>query len=94
MSTVTVEPARENASSMSAMKKLAKRTPLATVGVVLVIVFTLFALLAPWIAPQSPSEIRLEARLQSPSGAHCWRGARRFIRSGCWRPFPLRSFDP
>jgi peptide/nickel transport system permease protein len=58
---------------VNTLKKLARRNPLATAGVVLVIVFTLFALFAPWIAPQSPTEIRLEMRLATPSGAH-WFG--------------------
>jgi peptide/nickel transport system permease protein len=58
---------------MQKVARLARRSPLATAGVVLVILFTLFALFAPWIAPQSPSEIRLETRLQGPSAAH-WFG--------------------
>jgi peptide/nickel transport system permease protein len=73
MSTAVMNPAQERSSVATTMKRLARRNPLATAGVVLVIVFTLFALFAPWIAPQSPSEIRLEARLSGPSGAH-WFG--------------------
>lgn len=72
MSTAVVD-IRDRAALGSTVKKLARRNPLATAGVVLVILFTLFALFAPWIAPQSPSEIRLESRLAGPSGAH-WFG--------------------
>jgi peptide/nickel transport system permease protein len=53
--------------------RLTRRNPLAAAGLVLVIMFTLFALFAPWIAPHSPSEIRLETRLSPPSFAH-WFG--------------------
>jgi peptide/nickel transport system permease protein len=73
MSTATLNPKVDRVSSVNTLKKLARRNPLATAGVVLVIVFTLFALFAPWIAPQSPTEIRLEMRLAPPSGAH-WFG--------------------
>ncbi len=40
---------------------------------VLVAVFVLFALFAPWIAPQDPANINLPARLAGPSAAH-WFG--------------------
>jgi len=40
---------------------------------VLVAIFVLFALFAPWIAPQDPAMINLPARLQPPSAAH-WFG--------------------
>jgi peptide/nickel transport system permease protein len=73
MSTAIVNPVRERASLLLTLRKLARRSPLATAGVVLVIVFTLFALFAPWIAPQSPRQIRLETRLSPPSAAH-WFG--------------------
>jgi len=51
----------------------ARHNPLAAVGVVLVIVFVMFALFAPWIAPQDPASIQLAARLGTPSSAH-WFG--------------------
>jgi peptide/nickel transport system permease protein len=47
--------------------------PLAAAGVVLVIVFVIFALFAPWIAPQDPAAIDLPSRLNSSSHAH-WLG--------------------
>jgi peptide/nickel transport system permease protein len=40
---------------------------------VLVIVFVVFALFAPWIAPQDPAHIDLPNRLTTPSAAH-WCG--------------------
>ena len=52
---------------------LGRRNVLATTGMVLVTVFVVFALFAPWIAPQNPSNIDLPSRLQPPSGAH-WFG--------------------
>lgn len=52
---------------------LGRRNVLASIGMVLVVVFVLFALFAPWIAPQNPSNIDLPSRLQPPSGAH-WFG--------------------
>lgn len=52
---------------------LGRRNALASAGIVLVAVFVVFALFAPWIAPQNPSNIDLPSRLQPPSGAH-WFG--------------------
>jgi peptide/nickel transport system permease protein len=51
----------------------ARHNPLAAAGVVLVIVFLILALFAPWIAPQDPAAIDLPARLDSASHAH-WLG--------------------
>jgi peptide/nickel transport system permease protein len=50
-----------------------RHNPLAATGVVLVTVFVIFALFAPWIAPQDPAAINLPARLDTPSHAH-WFG--------------------
>jgi len=47
--------------------------PLAAAGVVLVMVFVILALFAPWIAPQDPAAINLPVRLDSISHAH-WFG--------------------
>ncbi len=52
---------------------LGRRNRLAAAGLVLVALFVVFALFAPWIAPQSPSAIDLPSRLQPPSAAH-WFG--------------------
>jgi ABC-type dipeptide/oligopeptide/nickel transport system permease subunit len=51
----------------------ARHNPLAATGVVLVLLFVIFALFAPWIAPQDPAAINLPARLDSPSHGH-WFG--------------------
>jgi hypothetical protein len=44
----------------------ARHNPLAAVGVLLVVIFVIFALFAPWIAPQDPASINLPARLDPP----------------------------
>jgi peptide/nickel transport system permease protein len=50
-----------------------RRNPLALSGIVLIAIFILFALFAPWIAPRDPALIDLPARLAGPSRAH-WFG--------------------
>ncbi len=52
---------------------LGRRNPLAGAGMVFVAVFMIFALFAPWIAPQDPAHLDLSSRLQPPSTAH-WFG--------------------
>jgi len=51
----------------------ARHNPLAAAGLVLIIIFVIFALFAPWIAPQDPAAIHLPTRLDAPSSAH-WLG--------------------
>ncbi|MGB9122565.1 MAG: ABC transporter permease [Candidatus Angelobacter sp.] len=60
-------------SSWNTAATLGRRNVLASSGMVLVAVFVVFALFAPWIAPQNPSNIDLPSRLQPPSGSH-WFG--------------------
>ncbi|HLY98958.1 MAG TPA: ABC transporter permease [Candidatus Angelobacter sp.] len=60
-------------AAFSGILTSSRRNPLATSGVVLVTIFVLFALFAPWIAPQNPAAIDLPARLQAPT-AHHWFG--------------------
>ena len=60
-------------STTISLPRAARHNPLATTGAVLVVVFVIFALFAPWIAPQNPAHIDLPSRLQSPSTAH-WCG--------------------
>ncbi len=50
-----------------------RHNPLAMAGGLLVVVFTAFAIFAPWIAPQNPAHIALADRLSPPSAAH-WFG--------------------
>jgi peptide/nickel transport system permease protein len=57
-------------STWNTAAALGRRNVLASIGMVLVAVFVVFALFAPWIAPQNPSNIDLPSRLQPPSGAH------------------------
>ena len=52
------------------LPRLARHNPLAAMGVVLVAVFVLCALFAPWVAPQDPAHIDLPNRLQPPSTQH------------------------
>jgi len=54
-------------------QRVARHNILATIGMVLVTVFILFAVFAPWIAPQDPAYIDLPNRLSSPSASH-WCG--------------------
>ena len=51
----------------------ARRNPLAAIGFILVITSVVFALFAPWIAPQDPASINLPLRLGTPSHSH-WFG--------------------
>lgn len=61
------------ATASISLPRAARRNPLAAVGVVLVVIFLIFALFAPWIAPQDPAHIDLPSRLAPPSSAH-WCG--------------------
>jgi len=65
-------------SSPAAMKtgiwRMARNNPLAGAGVALVLLFTVLAVFAPWLAPQDPAHIELAVRLSGPSAAH-WFGA-------------------
>ena len=47
--------------------------PLAIFGIVLLVIFVVLAVFAPWIAPFDPAAIHLYARLQPPSASH-WFG--------------------
>ncbi len=62
------------ATTMQAtITRTARHNPLAAAGLVLVVVFVLSAIFAPWLAPQDPASINLPDRLQGPS-AHHWFG--------------------
>ena len=52
------------------LPRLARHNPLATIGIVLVAIFLLGAVFAPWLAPQDPAHIDLPNRLQTPSSQH------------------------
>ena len=51
----------------------ARHNPLAAIGIVLVLVFVIFAVFAPWITPEDPAAINLPTRLDGVSHAH-WFG--------------------
>jgi peptide/nickel transport system permease protein len=55
------------------LPRIARHNALATTGVVLVVIFIIFAVFAPWIAPQDPAHIDLPSRLATPSLSH-WCG--------------------
>lgn len=58
---------------LKSAKKVLQHQPLAVVGALLLGVFVLAGLGAPWVAPRNPAEIDLEHRLESPTAAH-WAG--------------------
>jgi len=62
------------ATTMQAtITRTARHNPLAAAGLVLVVMFVLCAIFAPWLAPQDPASINLPDRLQG-SSAHHWFG--------------------
>jgi peptide/nickel transport system permease protein len=55
------------ATTAISLPRLARRNPLAAIGCVFVTCFVVFAIFAPWIAPQDPAQISLATRLAPPS---------------------------
>jgi peptide/nickel transport system permease protein len=49
------------------LPRVATRNPLAAIGCIFVLCFVVFAIFAPWIAPQDPAQINLATRLDPPS---------------------------
>ena len=62
-----------SAVQLGSLRRAAGYNPLATAGAVLVAVFVVCALLAPWIEPYDPAHIDLPWRLMGPSSSH-WFG--------------------
>jgi len=60
-------------SPLSIWANQIRRQPLAAVGILLLALFVLGGLTAPWLAPHNPAAIDLLHRLQSPSATH-WAG--------------------
>src|ERR1039458_2652490 len=60
-------------AQLVSLRRAAGYNLLATAGLVMVAIFLLCALFAPWIAPQDPAQIDLPARLMAPSASH-WFG--------------------
>jgi peptide/nickel transport system permease protein len=54
-------------------RRAARGNPLAAIGIVLVAIFALCAVFAPWVSPQDPAHIDLATRLAGPSSTH-WCG--------------------
>ncbi|HWW98437.1 MAG TPA: hypothetical protein VNY74_12095, partial [Edaphobacter sp.] len=50
-----------------------RRQPLAALGLMLLVLFVVCAVFAPWLAPQDPAQLDLKGRLMGPSEAH-WFG--------------------
>jgi len=66
------------------LPRIARRNPLAAIGVVLVILFVLCALFAPLLAPYDPAAIDLPNRLEPPTRTH-WCGTDDLGRDICSR---------
>ena len=49
------------------VSRLIRRNPLAALGTIFVVVFVVFAVFAPWLAPRDPAAIDLRTRLAPPS---------------------------
>jgi peptide/nickel transport system permease protein len=62
-----------SATQMVTLRRAATHNRLATAGAVMITVFVVCAIFAPWIAPQDPAFIDLPSRLMGPSAAH-WFG--------------------
>lgn len=75
MATVATTPSGIPATAAAAqrLQRAIRLNPLAAAGIVLVVIFTVLAIFAPWIAPHDPAEIHLPARLSGPSATH-WLG--------------------
>src|SRR5580658_8694399 len=59
--------------SLSGLRHRVRRQPLAAAGTLLLAIFVLCGLAAPWLAPHNPAAIDLLHRLEGPSAAH-WAG--------------------
>jgi peptide/nickel transport system permease protein len=86
LATVATSPSSIPSTTPAAQRlgRAIRLNPLAAIGIVLVIVFTVLAIFAPLIAPHDPAEINLPDRLSSPSHAH-WLGTDELGRDICSR---------
>lgn len=66
------------------LPRVARHNPLAAAGVVLVSLFVLCAIFAPWLAPRDPAQINLPTRLDPPSFSR-WCGTDELGRDICSR---------
>jgi len=61
------------AAPVGAIRRAARHNVLSTAGAVMILVFVVCALFAPWLSPYDPAYIDLPSRLMAPSAAH-WFG--------------------
>jgi len=60
-------------TAKTSLLQRSKQQPLAALGIVLLALFLVCALFAPWLAPYDPAQLNLASRLMGPSAAH-WFG--------------------
>src|SRR5665213_2887573 len=58
------------AAASARILRLARDQPLAATGIILLTVFVLAAIFAPWLAPADPAALHLHARLLAPGAGH------------------------
>lgn len=61
------------AGKVEALWSRIRQQPLAAIGIGLLVIFTVCAIFAPWLAPRDPAALDLHGRLAAPSWAH-WFG--------------------
>ena len=66
------------------LPRVARHNPLAAAGIILVVIFVLCAIFAPWLAPHDPAQISLPDRLNPPGVSH-WCGTDELGRDICSR---------
>lgn len=76
IATDTPKPAQSERSKF--LRRLLKRKTVAP-GLIVLAIFVFLAVLAPWIAPYSPSKLSIVNRLKPPSGVY-WFGTDEFGR--------------
>ncbi|MFP4974987.1 ABC transporter permease [Paenibacillus sp. CN-4] len=69
-STAGASPKPEEAPKRAAFLRLLLRNRLAAIGLLFILLWTLAAILAPWIAPYKPDVPDMTAKLQAPGSAH------------------------
>jgi peptide/nickel transport system permease protein len=82
---------RAMSAGIISLQPAARHNVLASAGVVLVTIFVICALFAPWIAPQDPAHIDLPTRLAGPSSTH-WCGTDELGRDILSAAFTDRAF--
>src|SRR6516164_531208 len=62
-----------SATQLFTLRRAARHNLLSTAGAIMIALFVICALFAPWIAPYNPAHLDLPSRLMPPSSAH-WFG--------------------